>query len=86
MLAWGVDCSSWDDSVDIANLEAFGYADIPDEFDAITTWHSDEPLHESMWFAKNCAMHSIVPLDRTILVHIGPVSRELELLNAYAEA
>src|SRR4051812_38093064 len=28
MAAWGVECSSWDDSVDYANLEEFSYGDI----------------------------------------------------------
>ena len=86
MLAWGPTCSSWDDSVDMANLEAFDYAEIPAECNALTTWHADEPLYECMWFAKNCAVHSIVPLYRTSIIHIGPIARECELLRAYAEA
>jgi hypothetical protein len=30
MMAWGKDCSSWDDSVDLANLDQFGYGEIHD--------------------------------------------------------
>ncbi|WP_455430931.1 DUF7684 family protein [Solilutibacter oculi] len=86
MLAWGDNCSSWDDSVDIANHEPFGSSDIPEEADAMTTWHADEPLSECMWFAKNCATHSLVDLERTIILHIGPAPRERELVQAYAEA
>nr|CAS02490.1 putative integron gene cassette protein [uncultured bacterium] len=86
MLAWGPSYSSWDDSVDLANLEAFDYTDIPEESDAMTTWHADEPVEECMWFAKNCAMHSVAHLERTIILHIGPAAREHELVGAYAEA
>lgn len=86
MLAWGAGCSQWDDSVDMANLEVFDYGDIPEESDAMTTWHADEPLAECMWFAKNCAMHPLVEIERTIIVHIGTQAREKELLAAYAEA
>jgi hypothetical protein len=86
MLAWGPGCSSWDDSVDHANSEAFEHGDIPGESDAMTTWHDNEPLEECMWFAKNCAFHPDVSLDRTVILHIGPAPREHELLQAYADA
>lgn len=86
MLAWGEGCSSWDDSVDVASLEIFDYGDVPEEQDAMTTWHANEPLDECMWFAKNCAMHSLVELERTVILHIGPAAREADLLAAYAEA
>src|SRR5215467_8233133 len=46
MMAWGNDCSSWDDSVDIANLEQFNYENIPDERFVMTTWRENEPLAE----------------------------------------
>ena len=39
MMAWGTDCSSWDDTVDDANLARFDYEDIPDDKLVITTWH-----------------------------------------------
>lgn len=29
MLAWGPGCGSWDDPVDMANLERFGFGDVP---------------------------------------------------------
>ncbi|XQA69855.1 DUF7684 family protein [Xanthomonas sacchari] len=86
MLAWGDGCSSWDDSVDMANAELFGQGGIPDESSAMTTWHADESLMECMWFAKNCAMHAVVELERTVLLHVGPAAREQDLLDAYAEA
>ena len=57
MCAWGPDCSSWDDSVDYANLEAFSYGDIPEDRFVMTTWHDEEPLEEALWFAKYTAQH-----------------------------
>ena len=86
MLAWGAGCSSWDDSVDLANLEIFDYGEIPEGSDALTTWHADEPLAECLWFVKNSAVHPTVELERTVIVHIGQVARQGTLLAAYAEA
>jgi hypothetical protein len=30
MMAWGHECSLWDDSVDFANLEVFNFGEVPD--------------------------------------------------------
>jgi hypothetical protein len=86
MMAWGPGCSSWDDSVDHANLEAFDFGEIPEGTDTTTTWHEHEPLHEVMWFAKNCASHPTVELTRTLLLHIGAQPREGAILSAYDAA
>jgi hypothetical protein len=43
MMAWGRECSSWDDSVDWANIDKFGDSPIPDDECVVTTWHEDEP-------------------------------------------
>ncbi|WP_425511283.1 DUF7684 family protein [Pseudomarimonas salicorniae] len=86
MLAWGARCSSWDDSVDHANLEAVGFEAIPEGADVMTTWHENESLQEVMWFAKSCAFHSSVDLTRTIILHVGESPREQELCAIYAAA
>ena len=86
MMAWGVDCSSWDDSVDIANLEKFEFGEIPENHFVMTTWHTDEPLAEVFWFSKNNAFHPTVEFQHTVLLHISAESKERELLAAYAEA
>ena len=54
MMAHGDECSLWDDSVDIANLEAYNwnFNDIPDDKHVTTTWHDDESLEEVFNFAK----------------------------------
>ena len=46
MMAWGKNSTSWDDSVDIANIEQFSFEDIPDDKFVMTTWHENETLKE----------------------------------------
>jgi hypothetical protein len=86
MLAWGEDCSSWDDSVDWAILEEFSYGDIPDGRDVMTTWHENEPLEQVFWFAMHCANHSDVKLANTLILHVSPVARRDELLGRFHAA
>jgi hypothetical protein len=85
MMAWGADCSSWDTSVDEANMRRFDYGDIPDDDFIMTTWHDDEPLAEVIWFAKVAAHHSTVEIDNVLFLHIGAEDRQAEfeeLFNA----
>ncbi|WP_455423534.1 DUF7684 family protein [Agrilutibacter terrestris] len=86
MMAWGYGCSSWDDSVDMANLRAFDYGDIPDDQFVMTSWHENESLSEVFSFAKHHADHGEVELQRTVLVHIAASSQEPSLLQVYNEA
>lgn len=86
MLAWGTDCSSWDDSVDFANIEQFGFADIPEDRFVITTWHADERLNEVFDFCKRHAVHPAVKLHHTVLLHIADQGNEKAMVKAYAAA
>jgi hypothetical protein len=86
MMAWGIECSSWDDSVDWANINKYGEDPIPDDGFVITTWHSDEPLEEVFWFSKNCAIHPVVDLNQTIILDISTENQRVQLLHAYAAA
>lgn len=86
MMAWGVACGSWHDSVDWAFLEASGYIEVPDDQFVMTTWHDNEPLSETMHFAVKDAWHPTVPLKDIIIIDICPESREAELLETYAAA
>ncbi|GGY06843.1 hypothetical protein GJV26_22530 [Massilia dura] len=86
MLAWGKDCSAWDDSVDEANMEAHAYDDIPEGEFVVTTWHDDEELSEVFWFAKHRASHPKLVLNLVIIVHIADAAREQELREAYVQA
>ena len=86
MMAWGKKCSAWDDSVDLANLEAFNYGDIPDDKFVMTTWHEKEPLNEVFWFSKNSAVHPTMDLPNLLILHISDTNKENELLSEYENA
>lgn len=86
MMAWGKGCSSWDDSVDYANMKELGYNDIPEEQFIMTTWHEDEPLREVFWFSKNNAFHPCVKLLNRVILHVSQEDGETELLAEYAKA
>ena len=86
MSAWGKECSSWDDSVDFANIEDWNYEDIPDESFVFTTWHEDEELKEVFWFAKTLAFHGTVYIANTLILHIANESKEQEFKKLYRVA
>jgi hypothetical protein len=85
-MAWGIDCSSWDTSVDLANLEKFDYGEIPEDDFIMTTMHDDESLDEVLWFAKTTAHHPTVKLDNMLFLHIGVTDREEEITALFAAA
>ncbi|MEM1037014.1 MAG: hypothetical protein AAGI14_09680 [Pseudomonadota bacterium] len=86
VMAWGDDCSSWDNSVDLANLEQYEFGDIPEEKRIMTTWHDEETLEDVFWFCEYLVRHPIHTLTRTILVHIANRARKDEILNLYTTA
>ena len=86
MCAWGTDCSEWDTSVDMANIEANCHEEIPEDRFVMTTWHENESLAGAFWFAKNNAHHPTVAIQNTLLVHVAQVNREKELLASFTEA
>ena len=86
MMAWGPDCTTWDDSVDFANMRQFNYGDIPGDRDVFTTWHSNEPLDEVFNFCKRNAIHPVVDLKRTVLLHIAAHSDASRIVQAFAAA
>lgn len=83
MMAWGIECSSWDDSVDHANLEIYDYGDIPDDQFVMTTWHENKELKEVVWFSKHCALHDHVNIKNTLIIHISNIDKEKELMDLY---
>jgi len=85
MMAWGENCSSWDDSVDFANLEDHDYNEIPDDKFVMTTWHDDEPVEEVFWYCRMNAHDPNIALPTVFIVHISPVPRGDELLSTYRE-
>ena len=83
MMAWGKGCSSWDDSVDLANLKDFNFEEIPDEKFVMTTWHNNEPLEEVFWFSKHSAFHPNIEMQDTLIIHISDQNNEQGLLTRY---
>lgn len=86
VMAWGKDCASWEESVNEAGLEAFNYEDIPADRLVVTTSHEDEDLSEVFWFAKHRASHPVHELRNTLILHISPEGRKIELESAFEEA
>lgn len=86
MMAWGQDCTKWDDSVDHANLSLHDYENIPEKNSVMTTWHEKQPLEEVFWFSHFCAHHSEIELERTVILDICKQIRKSEMLERYANA
>ena len=85
-MTWGENSTEWDTSIDIANIEKFDFEEVPEDDFVMTTLHDDEPLSETMWFAKNNAYHPTVQLRDTLILHIASFPSEVRLLSAYTEA
>ncbi len=86
MMAWGHKCSSWDDSVDMANLENFDFKKVPDDKFVMTTWHEDEPLKEVFWYSKFNAFHPTKDIENALLIHISKENKESILISNYNNA
>ncbi len=87
MMAWGEGCSSWDDSLDCANLEAWNWEGIPDHHFVMTSWHENEPLQEVLGFAKMAARaYCDIDLLCCLLIDVGPCERKDEMITAYRRA
>ena len=84
MCAWGPGCSSWDESVDYAQIRNYPDGASEDDF-VMTTWHENEPLEEVFWYAGFCANHPLRPLA-TVLVDISAANRADEMLTRFEEA
>lgn len=85
MMAWGPECSSWDDSVDYAQIQK--YPDGAPEPDYVmTTWHDKETLESVFWFSRFCAFDPYDLIKHSLIVHVGETDREAEFLALYAQA
>lgn len=84
MMAWGHDCSLWDDSVDWANLKPYEkFSDMPDDKNVVTTWHDNESLEEVFYFAITCALPFSPLIKNIIVLDITDKSREHDMLTRY---
>ena len=82
-MAWGLDCESWHDAVDWANIDTFDPQPVPDEALVMTTWHSDEPLDEVFWFAQFCAHNEYAEFAATLIVHISAMNAREAMLQRF---
>ncbi len=83
-LAWGHECSIWDDAVDWANIDAVDFKPTPPERFVMTTWHEDETIEEVFWFARHCAEHPTIPLESNLILDIAWVSHEADTMQLWA--
>ena len=88
MLAWGPACTTWDDSVDYANMfEHVAHAVPVDKF-VMTTWHKDESLEEVFWYAQFNANFSYndLELSNALIVDVTIDDRKAEMISLFREA
>lgn len=85
MMAWGPECSSWDDSVDYAQREKYPDGARDRQF-VMTTWHADETLESVFWFCQFCAFDPYDMISNTLIVHVGRLDRRDELLELFERA
>jgi hypothetical protein len=87
MMAWGPDCSSWDDSVDYADLKARDFEDDDSKF-VMTTWHTDDSLEQVFWYSQFCANFSYddIELANAVILDISKEDREAEVLDLFKQA
>lgn len=86
MMAWGNNCSSWDDSVDLANLEQFDFGVIPNDKFVMTTWHESAPLKEAFEHCKYAAHHPIHDLDNVVILHLAEQASDDRYKQEYIDA
>ncbi len=86
MMAWGINCSEWDYSVDTANLEMFDYGEIPEENFVMTSWHKEESKSDVFWFCEHCVTHDKLDTFETVILDISETDRETEIMLEYQSA
>ncbi|MGC1497549.1 MAG: hypothetical protein WA790_17230 [Sulfitobacter sp.] len=86
MMAWGLDCSLWDDSVDWAFLALYEYGAYPEDQFVMTTWHENDTLQEMLEFAKVCSDHSDVDLQDILVLDFGSHERGGFIEQSYRHA
>lgn len=88
MLAWGVDCIVWDDTVDHATRKFYDPGEIPDEGFVLTTWHTDDSLEDVFWQAQFVSnwTYGDQHLDLTLILDISDVERGSELLALFDQS
>ena len=84
MMAWGESCSSWDDSVDLANMKKFNFEKVPEKEFVLTTWHEDEPIDEAFLYSKSNAIHPEIGVLKPVIIHISKTDKRNVFISKYA--
>ena len=84
MMAWGPNCSSWDDSVDWADIKNRNCEDDDSKF-VMTTWHREETLENVFWYSQFCANFSAddIELTNALILHISESIQESTCLALF---
>ena len=85
-MAWGIDCSLWDDSVDWAFLALYEYGDYPEDQFVMTSWYEGETLQETLAFAKSCTNYSNVDLQDILVLDFSKQERGAFIEESYRKA
>lgn len=85
-LAWGIECSAWDDSIDWAYIQFHEFDDCPEEQFVTTTWHEDETLEEVVEFAKHCNAYDHPELKNTLVLDFSHQERGEFIKELYLAA
>ncbi len=88
MMAWGMNCSAWDDTVDHATRKFYEPGKIPDEGFVLTTWYTDASLEEVFWNAQFVGnwTYGDQLLDLTLILDIGAENRSAALLTLFSQS
>jgi len=84
-MAWGEDCSAWDDDIDWANLDLWSFEEIPDKHFVMTSWHENETLEEVFHDAPMYT-HPVCDVSRLLLLHVATTENREAILARYASA
>ena len=79
-MATGPEARSWQDAVNLANLQAWDFGKIPDDKLIICTHHGNESLKDVFWYCKHTAMHPCAPLDEVCIMQTGDALPEARVM------
>jgi hypothetical protein len=81
---WGPDCERVVYNIDISYSED---SDRKPAFPLMSTWHSDEPLEEAIWFFLNCAIPFGEEIKKTshLAITVGNTSWNSTINNALSD-
>ncbi|MFN7054242.1 hypothetical protein [Hyphomonas sp.] len=82
-MAWGKDCSKWEDDIDWASvLYEERNQGAGDNF-LMTTAHADQPLSEVFWYSEFSAFDPEHDLATVPILHISDHDRKDYLIRMY---